>query len=276
MGKYYALNDGEAPEIAAALEEQYLPKSSGGRLPASDLGALVSLADKIDNVAAFFAVGQIPTGSEDPFALRRQAMGIVSILIDRGYEITLKEIFEKALSFLSGIKIKEGTSAAIAGFMEQRVDFILSSMGYEQDLVKALLPLSVKYPLKAIADRLEALKQFRDEEIYPDFLLAIKRVNNIIPKTALPEVREDLLVQDEEKALFMAYSGIREKAYAETAAADYTAGLRTLSGITSTVNSFFDRVLVMDKNEEIKNNRLALLSGIWSVALELADFSKLV
>ena len=276
MGKYYAMNDGEPPEIAAALEEQYLPKSFGGRLPASDLGALVSLADKIDNVAAFFAIGQIPTGSEDPFALRRQAMGIVSILIDRGYEITLGEIFEKALGFLSGIKIKEGTSAAISAFMEQRIDFILSSMGFEQDLVNAMLPLSRLYPLNEVVGRIGALRQFRAESVYPDFLLAIKRVNNIIPKTALPEVREDLLVQDEEKALFSAYSEIRQKNSAETDAGDYAGGLVTLAGITGPVNNFFDKVLVMDKNEEIKNNRLALLSGIWSVALKLADFSKLL
>ena len=150
-----------------------------------------------------------------------------------------------------------------------------STLGHEQDLVKSVLTLSLVYPLKTIAGRLEALRLFRSEAIYPDFLLAIKRVNNIIPKTALPEIRADLFIQDEEKALFAAYEVIREKVPADVEAGDYAGGLRVLSDITTPVNNFFDKVLVMDKNDSVKNNRLALLRDIWSTAFMLTDFSKL-
>jgi len=276
MGKYYATNDGEPAEVAAALEEQYLPKSLGGRLPVSDVGAIVSLSDKIDSTSAFFAIGQVPTGSEDPFALRRQAMGIVSILLDRGYSITIREIFSKALECLSEIKIKEGTLETLLGFMEQRIEFILSGMGHEQDLVKSMLPLSISYPLKSISGRISALKQFRAADSFPDFLLAVKRVNNIIPKTALPQVSESRFVAEEEKALYAAFTGIDRKVRELVAGEKYYEALETLSGITTPVNNFFDKVLVMDKDESIKSNRLALLRDIWATAVILADFSKLM
>ncbi|MBI5102317.1 MAG: glycine--tRNA ligase subunit beta [Nitrospirae bacterium] len=276
MGKYYATLDGERPETARALEEQYLPKSFGGSLPSTDIGSVLSLSDKIDNISAFFAIGQIPTGSEDPFALRRQAMGIVSIFLERGYGMTLREIFEKALENLSGIKVRERTLENITGFMEQRVEFILSSMGYQQDLVRAMLPLSMSNPLRTVSGRIAALDKFRGEEIYPDFLLAIKRVGNIIQKTSPSEIREDLFGQDEEKALFSAYQKIKEQVTDCVASGDYPAALKTLAGLTTPVNNFFDKVLVMDKNEELKNNRLSLLSSIWSTAVLLADFSRLI
>lgn len=275
MGKYYALNDREALDTASALEEQYLPKSYGGRLPATDVGAIVSMADKVDSIAAFFAIGQVPTGSEDPFALRRQAMGIVAILLDRGYGLTVREIFDRALGCLGGIKIKEGTAGNISSFMEQRVEYIFSSLGYEQDLVKAVLPLSPAYPLKTVAGRLDALRLFRSDEIYPAFLMAIKRVNNIIPKTPVPDFDSALMVHDEEKALYAAFDKLRDQTAVLVREEKFAEGFRAFAGITSPVNNFFDKVLVMDKNEAVKNNRLALLRDIWSAAFTLADFSKL-
>ncbi len=275
MGKYYALNDREAPDTASALEEQYLPKSHGGRLPVTDVGAIVSMADKIDSIAAFFAIGQVPTGSEDPFALRRQAMGIVSILLDRSYGVTIREIFDAALGSLGGVKIKEGTAGSISSFMEQRIEFIFSTLGYEQDLVKAALPLSLSYPLRTIAGRLDALRLFRSDEIYPAFLMAIKRVNNILPKTPVPECDGALLVQDEEKALHAAFGKLRDQVAGLVRDEKFAEGLRAFAGLTAPVNTFFDRVLVMDKDEAVKNNRLALLRDIWTAAATLADFSKL-
>ncbi len=275
MGRYYAVNDGEAPEIAAALEEQYLPKAFGDRLPLSDVGAVVSMADKADSIAAFFAIGQIPTGSEDPFALRRQAMGIVSILLERGYLVSIREIFEKALSCLSGIKIEEKTLEAIMGFMEQRIEFVFSGRGYEQDLIKSVLPLSAVYPLKVVAGRIEALKLFRSEEGFPDFLLAVKRVNNIIPKTDTPQVDEALFVAEEEKVLHSSFYWIELHVREMVTEGKYLEALLAFSEIVTPVNNFFDKVLVMDKKEEIKQNRLALLKAIWAVALTMADFSKL-
>jgi glycyl-tRNA synthetase beta chain len=276
MGKYYAVLDGERPETAAALEEQYLPKFFGDRLPATDIGSVLSLSDKIDNISAFFSIGQIPTGSEDPFALRRQAMGIVSILLDRGYEITLREIFENALGNLSGLKIRDNTHENIINFMEQRIEFILSALGHEQDIIKSVIDLSSVCPLKTITKRVGDLKRFRAEQIFPDFLLAIKRVNNILPKTALPEINGLLFALDEEKKLFESYLKLKDQVMTLVKDQKYYEGLLIFSEITLPVNNFFEKVLVMDKDENVKFNRLALLNRIWAIALSVADFSKLI
>ncbi len=275
MGKYYALHDGEERDVAAAIEEQYLPKSFGAKLPATDAGALLSLADKIDNVASFFAIGLIPTGSEDPFALRRQAMGIVSIVADRGYPITLSEIFGQALGNLPPAKIREKTIENILGFMEQRVEFVLSSAGYAQDLIKSVLSLSSRCPLRTIYGRLDALRSFRDQEVFSGFLLAIKRVNNIVPGTELPAMREKLFSQEEEKNLCTVFKGVGAKVDALVGEEKFSEALAALSEMTGPVNDFFDKVLVMDKQEEIKMNRLSLLRGIWTAAAAVADFSRL-
>jgi glycyl-tRNA synthetase beta chain len=275
MGKYYALRDGEDGRVAAALEEQYLPKSFGGRLPEGDTGALLSIADKADSVSAFFAIGVVPTGSEDPFALRRQAMGIISIVIDRGYDLSLSEIFSQALKNLSGIRSKGNPAENLRSFMEQRVEFILSSAGHDQDLINSVLHLSWTSPLKSVTGRIEALAGFKKEAVFPDFLLGIKRVSNIIPKEPLAEVREGLLSQEEERNLYASFRALRERIEPLLKEDSFSAALLVLSEITPAVNLFFDRVLVMDKQEEIRINRLSLLKEIWTTASAIADFSKL-
>ncbi len=274
MGKYYALHDEEEKGIPDSLEEQYFPKSLGGRMPETDLGAILSLSDKIDNIASFFSIGLMPTGSEDPFALRRQAIGIVAVLLDRGYGVTLAETFIKALEGVP-VKSSRDTLGDILDFMEQRVEFVLSSKGHAQDLVKSVLPLISNSPLKSVVARIEALQIFKQDESFPAFLLAIKRVNNIIPKVALPPLREDLLTQEEEKKLYGAFLPLREDISKLLAEGNYLGGLTALSGITPAVNNFFDKILVMDKDEKIKSNRLALLKEIWTTASSFADFSKL-
>jgi len=274
MGKYYALHDGEDKGIPESLEEQYFPKSLGGRMPETDIGAILSLSDKIDNIASFFSIGLMPTGSEDPFALRRQAIGVVSVLIDRGYAVTLDEIFRKALQSVPARSARD-ISGDILDFMGQRVEFVLSSKSHAQDLVKSVLPLISSRPLKTVVARIEALQIFKQDEIFPQFLLAIKRVNNIIPKTDLPQLREDLLAQEEEKSLYGAFLLLRERISPLLGEENYLGGLKVLSEITPAVNNFFDKILVMDKDEDIKSNRLALLKEIWSTALLFADFSKL-
>ncbi len=274
MGKYYSLHDGEEQGIPESLEEQYFPKSLGGRMPETELGAILSLSDKLDNIASFFSIGLMPTGSEDPFALRRQAIGIVSVLVDRGYAVTLDETFRKALEG-APVKSSRDTLGDILDFMEQRVEFVLSSKGLAQDLVRSVLPLISSNPLKSLVARIEALQIFKQDESFPAFLLAIKRVNNIIPKIGLPQLREDLLTQEEEKNLYRAFLPLRENITNLLVEGNYLGGLKALSGITPAVNNFFDKVLVMDKDEKIKSNRLALLKEIWMTASSFADFSKL-
>lgn len=275
MARYYAGHDGEEREVSEALEEQYLPKSHGAMMPASETGALLSLADKIENVASFFSIGLVPTGSEDPFALRRQAMGIVSILLQRGYTISIRRAFEDALADMTDAARREKTLGAALSFMEQRVEFILTSMGYETDLVKAVLPLAVADPLTLAAGRLPALKEFRQDPAYPDFLTAIKRVNNILPKVPVPGIRPELLSVPQEKELAAELYRVTEALAQALTKGAYADALAHLASLTGPINSFFDKVLVMDKDEAVKNNRLSLLKEIWAAACRVADFSKL-
>ena len=152
MGKYYATHDREDSEVATALEEQYLPKNYGDRVPHTDIGSILSLADKIDNIASFFSIGLVPTGSEDPFALEGRPWESSSIILDRGYALSLREIFAHALKNPANTALQEKTLENIIGFMEQRTEFILSSSGYEQDLIKSVLPLSSAQPPELIIE----------------------------------------------------------------------------------------------------------------------------
>jgi glycyl-tRNA synthetase beta chain len=274
MGKYYAYHDREDPEVAEALEEQYLPKSFGDRMPRTEVGAMVSLADKIDNITSFFSIGLVPTGSEDPFALRRQAMGIISIFLDRGYAISLEDVFAFALGKMKKVAAPGAVREHIMGFMEQRTEFILSSSAYPQEIVKSVLHLSFSNPLQGIIARIEALAAARKETAFPDFLLAVKRVNNIVPKTPLPPVQQSLFRQDEEKALSAALASARNSLAPAISQGDFSSALRAILPLTPAINSFFDKVLVMDKLEEVKTNRLSLLKEVWETVAPIADFSK--
>ncbi len=276
MGSYYAQHGGEADEILESFKEQYMPHALGSPLPKTEVGALLSLSDKIDTVASFFSIGHCPTGSEDPFAIRRQAMGIVSILLDRKYPFALRTLFDHALNNLKGLPFDKQTAPNIQNFMEQRIEFIFSSAGYAADLIQSVLPLSYDYPLQSIAGRLEAIRNFRKEDIFPDFLLVMKRVFNIIPKKDLPVVNTSLLKQQEEKMLYDTFVAMRDELIHACKKEDYAKGLLTLSLLTTPVNTFFDKVLVMDKQEQIKINRLSLLTDIWTHASLIADFSKLL
>lgn len=275
MGKYYAMHDGEEKQVADAIEEQYLPAHSGGKLPQTDEGALLSMADKIDSIAAFFSIGLIPTGSEDPFALRRQALGIIAIMFDKGYDLSLKDLIDKALDVLSDVKDYEGTREKILLFFENRLDTVLSDQGYDADLVQSVLPLTLYIELKEIKARLDALRRVKEDKICNDFLAAIKRVNNILPKTAIPELKAEFLLEDAEKNLKERIDSVREEVRNMLKDGRYYDAIVLFSSLTEPVNAFFDNVLVMDKREEIKLNRLALLNEVWKTISSVADFSKL-
>jgi glycyl-tRNA synthetase beta chain len=275
MGNYYAVHDGEGVEVGEAIEEHYLPKHSGGVLPKTDVGALLSLADKMDNIAAFFSIGLAPTGSEDPFALRRQALGAIAILLNKGYAITLRELSEKALANLKGTKTPGETNVKVLQFLEARLENMLTDRGYEPDLVQSVISLASVIRLQEITERLEALKSFKNTKECEGFLAAVKRVNNIIQKAVASEFRETLLVEEPERNLYERFAVVRSETASLIPARKYLEAIGLLATLTAPINSFFDNVLVMDKREEIKLNRLALLSEIWKTVSAVADFSRL-
>ncbi len=275
MGRYYAIENGESVQVAEAIKEHYQPLHSGGALPASDTGALLSIADKMDNIASFFSIGLIPSGSEDPFALRRQAIGIISILFDKGYEITLRELVNKALVNVVDDNARKEIEAKILQFFKGRIETILSDYGYSYDIIQAVLPFSTDIYLKQLTQRLEALKRYKEHESYSDFLIAIKRVYNIIPGKPLPEINTGIFEEKHEINLKEKLDSINEGLSRMIEKSEYYEAFLLLSSITDVINSFFDNVLVMDKREHIKLNRLALLKSIQEVSVKLADFSKL-
>jgi glycyl-tRNA synthetase beta chain len=275
MGKYYALHDGEAKEVAYALEEQYLPAYSGGALPLTDTGALLSIADKIDTIAAFFSIGLAPTGSEDPFALRRQALGIIAIMQDKSIDVPLQDLTEKALGTLSLGERFEAVQGQILRFFESRLETVYSDLGYSTDLVQSVLSASLRIPLFHIRERLDALRRFKDHAAYSYFLAAIKRVNNITPKTPLSPVRPELLLEAQEIGLKASLDSVMEGLPDLLRERRYDDAVILFSSLTGAINLFFDHILVMDRREDIRQNRLSLLQDVWKTVSTLADFSKL-
>ncbi|MDP3112014.1 MAG: glycine--tRNA ligase subunit beta [Thermodesulfovibrionales bacterium] len=275
MGRYYALNDAEDKEVADALMEQYLPAYQGDRLPETETGALLSLADKIDSIISFFSIGLIPTGSEDPFALRRQTLAVIAIMLNKGYDLPVSEIINEAFKNLKHVKKSAQAKETVLKFFEQRLEPLFSAQGYSFDEIQSILSLTAEIPLKEIEKRLKAIKGFKNDSGYNDFITAIKRVKNIIPETKLPALKLRLLTKEPEKKLNERLNATKAEVDSLLKEYRYTDALRTLSGLTDPINNFFDNVLVMDKQDDIKFNRLALLRNVWAAASSIADFSKL-
>jgi glycyl-tRNA synthetase beta chain len=275
MGSYYALNDGLGKDTALAISEQYLPAFSGDRIPSSELGAVVSLADKIDNIASFFMLGMTPSGTEDPFALRRQALGVISILSQTKSELLLADLFAKALEpypHCDRARIAE----EILVFFGQRLDPLLQTLGYTYDAVAAVTHFVKTEPVVTIRDRADALASLKKAGEYELFLQLMKRVNNIAPRTDMPVVDSALFAEKEEKALWIAFTEVKPSIEKNIANRKYSEAIASIRTLATPINAFFDKVLVMDKDEAIKNNRLALIKAIQITSFSIADFSKLV
>jgi len=274
MGKYYATNDKEAPAVATALMEQYLPAFSGDAVPGGDVGAIVGLADRMDNIAAFFSIGLKPTGSEDPFALRRQAIALIAILTEKGYDISLGRMVEDALEGLGALRGPAGVEREILEFIMLRLEGLLVADGHPVDCVQSVIGFAADSPLKSLQVRLKAVERFKEHSDYNDFLAAVKRVRNITTKEDFPGPDARLMTVDEEKKLLKALGKAKDFG-TQLKKADYDGAIEKLLTLTGPINEFFDKVLVMDKDEKVKNNRLSLLKDIWTAASQVADFSKL-
>lgn len=276
MGGYYAAHEGYGEEVATAISEQYLPVASGGALPATDTGAVVSLSDKLDNVVSFFTIGLSPTGSEDPFALRRQALGSIAILLDKKYNLTLSEVLDAALRpYALPDKDKEAVMNELVRFFEQRLEPLFQSQGYPLDAIAAVMRFVKDQPLHTVKERLDALEAFKKETEYESFLTAIKRVNNIAPKEGEWPVDKGLFSQYDETVLHKEVESIAPQIRSLVTEGRFLDALRLLLVLREPINRFFDNVLIMDKDEQVKKNRLALVKSIQALSLQIADLSKL-
>lgn len=277
MGREYALLDGETKAVAQAIDEHYMPRFAGDSQPASVAGRIVSLADKIDTIVGTFSRGLIPTGSQDPFALRRQALGIVNMLKEAQYHISLSQLVAKAMELL---KIADAGQQAklqndVADFMKLRLKNVLADAGIRYDVVDAVfVTVDDIYGVFLRAQAVnEAVKQDMEKTIQ-----AFVRTGNIARKAedVQAAVETGLLAEQVEKDLCKAYEAASDKAEKEIASQDYDGAIATLSQLAAPIDAFFDGVMVMDKDEKIKNNRLGLLKLVDNLICQVADFSKIV
>ena len=277
MGREYALLDGETKAVAQAIDEHYMPRFAGDSQTASVAGRIVSLADKIDTIVGTFSRGLIPTGSQDPFALRRQALGIVNMLKEAQYHISLSQLVAKAMELL---KIADAGQQAklqndVADFMKLRLKNVLADAGIRYDVVDAVfVTVDDIYGVFLRAQAVnEAVKQDMEKTIQ-----AFVRTGNIARKAEEVQaaVEADLLAEQVEKDLCKAYEDAAAKVEKAVAAQDYAGAIATLSQLAAPIDAFFDGVMVMDKDEKIKNNRLGLLKLVDNLICQVADFSKIV
>jgi len=279
MGKYYAEISGETPEVALAIEEHYMPTGREGDLPVSDYGSVLSIVDKIDNISSCFISGLIPTGTSDPYALRRQAIGIINIVLDKSYHLSLREFFEIGLKSIidqTGDKYRESldeTLDIIMNFMTERFRNILTTEGYAQDIIEAVVSVEFDDILDA-KRKIEALSEFRKAADFETLGIAFKRVVNIV-KDHTGNVIDDHLIESAEKELHSSFNNVRGKVEANILEKNYADSLLHMRELKEPVDTFFDNVMVMDEDPKIRENRLSMLAEIKNLFFKIADFSKL-
>lgn len=276
MGREYALLDGEGQEVATAIYEHYMPRFAGDAEPASVAGRLVSLADKIDNIVATFSRGLVPTGSQDPFALRRQALGIVHTIIEANYTISISEIVDKAMDLLdiTDSEKRDEIQKNVAEFFTLRLKNVLGDNDVRYDIIDAVLENADEVAgtyAKACVTAQEIASG-----VLNDAIQAFVRVGNISKKAENNLINEALFTLDEEKALYNTYVIVAKDVETALNNKDYKTAIDKMQELTEPINNFFDKVMVMDKDEQIKNNRLALLKNIDRLVKSIADFGKIV
>ena len=277
MGREYALLAGEKPEIADAIYEHYLPIVAGGDLPLTDEGAIVGIADKMDTIVGFFAVGMPPSGTADPYALRRQALGVINIILSRRYDLSLNFLIDECLASLKDVlrKPAEDVKKDVLEFFRGRLQNQLISQGYAYDTVDAVLAADIDR-LVLVIEKIQALQAFRANPEFEPLSIAFKRIDNILKDFRGGSVDVNLLSQEAEIKLFANFENIGTRVEKGIAEKDFTAALNKLAALRSPVDAFFDSVMVMDKDEKIRFNRLSLLADISALFHQIADFSKIV
>ena len=274
MGKEYALLDGESPEVAEAIFEQYLPRFAGDVLPQTEAGKVLSIIDKVDNIVATFSRGLIPTGSQDPYALRRQTIGILNILLGSEWNISLRPIFKASMELLNVPAEKQDE---LLGQVEEFFTLRLKNILLDREVPHHVIDLLLSNNELSVADAeglVNALLANRiDENV--ELVQAYTRMYNLVKDVEYTGVNSDLLKEDAEKALFEAATKASEASSAAWEAGDYDAVVAVPATLVPAINKFFEDVMVMDKDEAIKANRLQLVRLAYSVMAIIGDISAL-
>jgi glycyl-tRNA synthetase beta chain len=274
MGSYYARHDGEHDEVALAASEHYQPRFAGDALPTSATGTCVALADKLETLVGIWSIGLHPTGDKDPFALRRHALGVLRMLLEKRLPLSIDGLLTEAASLFPSHADKMVQDITL--FMLERLRGILRERGFSPNEIEAVLAQNPDR-LDDIVQRLDAVQAFAALSESASLAAANKRITNILKKTdiAIGSVSEALLQEDAERTLFAAIARVRPAADAAFESGDFTGNLKTLAQLRDDVDAFFNHVMVMADDLALRNNRLALLSSLHAMMNRVADISKL-
>lgn len=279
MGREYAQRSGEEQSVTAAIYEHYLPRFAGDQLPATLPGKILSIADKTDNIVGCFAIGIQPSGSQDPYALRRQALGISHILLEGGFNLSLEDLVEAAYRGYEGkVQLKVGLTDIkedVAEFFKQRLRGIFTDKGYSYDTIDAVLAAGYDNFSDALL-RLQAVHTFRQNPAFGNLLTAFIRANNLSKNAGAHDIEPSLLEDASESELYESLLDIKQKVYNLESKKDYQAVLAAIASLQEPLDNFFNSVMVMVEDEKVRANRLALLAGLTALVKRVADLGKIV
>jgi glycyl-tRNA synthetase beta chain len=279
MGEYYARHHGENQAVSTAIREHYLPRFAGDDLPQTKAGIAVGIADKLDSIVGFFGMDIQPTGSQDPYALRRQALGIVNTILQHNLDLSLDTLVAKTYSLLaeqvSFKNDKEKTAADINSFFKQRMDNILTERGIRYDVINAVLAAGIDH-LSDTRDKALALSDFKETSEFEELIVGFTRTANLAKNAVHTNVDETRFSNKEETGLYHVFREVKEKADRFLAQKNYQEAFRTIAELRRPVDDFFTEVMVMVEDEKVKENRLALLKQIADYVIGIADLSQLV
>ncbi|MCB5247730.1 MAG: glycine--tRNA ligase subunit beta [Candidatus Cloacimonetes bacterium] len=277
IGKQYALASGEDGQVAEAIYEHYQPRGTNDGLPQTPIGAVIAVADKLDSVCGIIGIGQVPTGSADPFALRRAANGVVQIIVERGWNFDFSSLIDFALKLeRQQAELAPRAWEDVQAFFRQRVEWLLRQLGLDYDVIDSLMHLALG-DLPDLKLRGLALQSFRTREDFLRLVIGFKRVANIMEKEQdIPVLNPSLLVEEEEKALHASLQDLRGDLSAALAQGDHPRAIASLVAYGSSIDSFFDAVLVNCEDPALRGNRHALMQAVKSEFLRVADISRIV
>ena len=276
MGRYYAINDGESIEVSSSMDEIYLPRFAGDHLPSTQTGICLALADRIDTIVGIFAIGQIPSGNKDPFALRRSCLGVIRILIEKSLAIDLGTLIGLAIKNYSELEIDKTCTSQIMTFFNARIKAMYLDKGISNETIAAVLSLGLSNPLD-VHKRLVAVEAFKNLPEAPSLAESNKRVANILSKNVdshnITNINPELLILDSEQNLVAALSSLETSIVHLCSEQNYEEALATIVTLKPDIDLFFETVMVMDENIDLRNNRLAILSKLRALFLSIADIS---
>ncbi|MBV1909435.1 MAG: glycine--tRNA ligase subunit beta [Kangiellaceae bacterium] len=280
MGRYYAIKDGEHADVAAAMDEIYMPRFAGDKLPKSQVGTILSISDRVDTLVGIFGIGQLPTGAKDPFALRRASLGVLRLITENKLDLDLEELIEQSLlSYQQStlITLKTDTKKELLSFIYARASALYQDKGIAIPIIKSVQTLKISKPTDVEA-RINAVHLFSQKIESSDLAEANKRVKNILEKSNFES--EDVVINKElfgteETQLFNTISSMKGFVSDQVADANYGAALDKLAGMKDVVNKFFDSVMINANEQAVRNNRLALISELRNLFIGIADISLL-